>query len=226
MSASPDPDAAAMAAARRIMVDRHIRPADVTNRALIDAMLQTPREAHFPKARRTHAYMGDHAPLGGGRFELDARVLAKMIEELDPAPSDLALVIGSGGGYAAAVLSQLVAAVVALEPDPTLAALAAAAFERDSRDAVAAESGPLAAGCAKHAPYNVILVNGALAVDPPAAWTEQLAEGGRMAVLRRNDSSGRCDILVKSGQAASSRPVFDAAAPLLPGFEPRAEFEF
>lgn len=226
MSATSDPDAAAMAEARRIMVDRHVRPADVTNRALIDAMLQTPREAHFSKARRAQAYLGDHAPLGGGRYELDARIQAKMIEALEPKETELALVIGSGGGYAAAVLSQLVAAVIALEPEEALSAVAAAAFDRDNRDTVVAEIGPLADGCAKHAPYNVILVNGAIEIDPPAPWIEQLVDGGRMALLRRAGASGRCDLLVKSGETASARPIFDATAPLLPGFERPAGFEF
>lgn len=236
---SSDMESAAFEAARVRMVDRQVRPSDVTRPELIDAMLWAPRERFLPKSKRPLAYMGEHVDLGGGRVELDPRTLAKMIEELGPRPDDLALVIGSGGGYAAAVMSRLCAAVVALEEDPALSTAASESFAAIGVDTVINVSGPLAAGWAENGPYNVILVNGAVeagALRPGGALAkvidQQLASGGRLAALNVEGALGWCAVAMKAashgpaGLDWSARRAFDAAAPILPGFAAEKEFVF
>lgn len=219
-------------AARRSMVDGQVRPSDVTRPSLIDAMLWTPRERFVPKSKRSVAYMGEAIDVAPGRVELDPRTLAKMIEAAAPTADDLALVIGSGGGYAAAILSQLCAAVVAVEQDEALAAAGREALTECGVDTVITVVGPHVDGCLKHAPYNLILINGAVSapageIDPLATILQaQLADGGRLATLRRDGPAGRCEVVVKSGETWSARRAFDAASPILAGFEAPARFEF
>lgn len=212
------------------MVDGQVRPSDVTRTDLIDAMLWAPRERFVPKSKRALAYMGEHIELSQARWELDPRVLAKMIETLEPEREDLALVIGSGGGYAAAILSKLCAAVVALESDAALASASAEALREAGCDTVIGVEGPLAAGAPAHAPYNLVLVNGAVARDPMTVFADvvasQVADAGRLVCLRLEQGVGRCEILVKSGSSVSARRAFDASAPTLPGFEAAPTFEF
>lgn len=110
------------AAAREVMVDRQVRPADVTLYPIIDAMLAVPREEFVPEALRPVAYFGDHVPLAAGRVLLDPRVFGKLLDGLNIGPSDLVLDVGCGMGYSSAVIARMAEAVVALEEDPALAA--------------------------------------------------------------------------------------------------------
>ncbi len=219
-------ESASYADARRVMVDRHVRPADVTRLDVIDAFLATPRELFFPKSKRALAYAGDTVQVAEGRFELDPRTFAKMLQALEPEGSDLALVVGSGGGYAAAVMTRLVSTVVALESDDDLATACEAALAKLEAEAAIIARGPLAAGWPEYQPYNAILVYGGVAGAPPAAVTDQLAEGGRIVAISMDGPLGRCLLGVKSGGAMGYRPVFDAAAPILPGLERPKGFEF
>lgn len=221
------------AEARRRMVDGQIRPSDVTRKDLIDAMLWAPREKFVPKSKRGVAYAEDLIEVAPGRWELDPRTLAKMISELAPKPDDLALVIGAGGGYAAAVLSRLCAAVVTLEEDEALASSAAEALRECGVDTVITGEGGHAEGCAQHAPYNLILVNGAVpagsggAMDPlESIVSGQLSEGGKLAVLRNAGAAGWCEVIVRGADAWGGRRAFEATAPVLRGFEPASGFKF
>ncbi|MEO1329620.1 MAG: protein-L-isoaspartate O-methyltransferase [Pseudomonadota bacterium] len=219
-------DFAAQEAVRRTMVDCQVRPSDVTDPALVDAMLWAPREAFAPKSKRAQAYMGEHLEIAPGRFELDPRTFAKLADLAEPGPEDLALVVGAGMGYAAAVLSRLVAAVIALEEDPALVASMRATLEALEVPNVIVVEGPLAEGCAAHAPYNLVFVNGGSATSAPDGLVSQLADGGRLTQVRMRDAVGRGEICRKSGGALGARSAFDAAAPILPGFEAVREFEF
>ncbi|MEL6316560.1 MAG: protein-L-isoaspartate O-methyltransferase [Pseudomonadota bacterium] len=221
-----DGGAAALETARRTMVDCQVRPSDVTDVALIDAMLETPRELFLPKSRRAVAYIGEHIDLGDGRVELDPRILAKMIDAARPGPDDLAMVLGSGAGYAAAVLSRLCPAVVAVEPSDALRAVAEAGFAAAGADNVISVAAPMAEGCAKHAPYNVVFVNGAVTVDIPEGIKAQLADGGRMSFVRMRGVIGRCEVLRRDGDAFGVRAAFDATAPALPEFVGAQQFVF
>ena len=86
------------AAAREAMVDRQVRPSDVTRYPIIDALLRVPREDYVPPAMRPVAYLGEHVPLAPGRVLLDPRVFSKMLDAVDIGPADLVLDVGCGMG--------------------------------------------------------------------------------------------------------------------------------
>lgn len=212
-------------AARRAMVDCQVRPSDVTRFAIIDAMLWAPRERFVPRAQRPVAYADAHIPLGSGRALLDARTFAKMLDAAAIGRDDLVLDVGSGLGYSAVVAARMAAAVVALEADEALTAQLQAALTEFEVDNVVAETGPLTEGAPQSGPYDVILVEGAVS-GPPAALLDQLKPGGRLVAIVQDGAFGQARLFVRTENGFSSRRLFDAAAPLLPGFEPREAFQF
>lgn len=216
------------ALARRNMVDGQLRPNRVTNTALLAALGELPRERFLPDAVRSVAYADEDVPLGGGRYLMEPMVLARLIQTLQPQPEDKALVVGAARGYGAALLARLVKTVTALESDPALAA----AGEQTARDlgltGVQWTTGKLEQGVAGSAPYDVILIEGAVRQVPQALF-DQLAEGGRLAVTISGAASGAmgvAQIFVKDGGVTSGRPLFEAGTPLLPGFASPPRFTF
>ena len=213
-------------AARLNMVESQLRTNRVTDRRLLDAFETVPRELFVPEPLRGIAYIDEDLALGGGRFVMEPRVLARLLQAAEPGPEDVALDLGCGSGYATAILSQLVATVVALEDDATLAAAANRALGSLEIDNAVVVEGRLAGGYPKQAPYNVILLNGAVAEVPPAI-ADQLAEGGRLVtVVRAGPGLGRATLMRRDGGVVSSRVLYDAALPVLPGFEAEPGFVF
>ena len=211
------------AARRTMMVDTQVRPSDVTKFPIIDAMLSVPREAFVPREKRDMAYVGENIDLGGGRVVLEPRTLAKMLDALDPANSDLALVVGAGLGYSAAVLARIAEAVIAVEDDAERADEAQTVLSDLGADNVVMHLGPLAQGAAEHGPYDVILVDGGVA-HLPAALTDQLKDGGRIAVLFMEGALGTVRIGYKIDGVVTWRHAFNAGAPVMPGFEAHSAF--
>lgn len=212
-------------AARTAMVDRQVRPADVTDYAIIEAMLWAPRERFAPMAQREVAYAGEHMPLGKGRVALDCRTFAKMLEAADVGPDDLVLDLAPGLGYSTAVLGRLAAAVIGIEPDETMAQSASQALGELGVDNAVVTEGDPAAGDADHGPFDVILVNGAVE-RAPDALLGQLKDGGRMVAIWREGALGRCCVTRRSGDSFTTRRVFDADAPVVAGFETPEAFVF
>jgi protein-L-isoaspartate(D-aspartate) O-methyltransferase len=217
------------AAARTAMVDTQVRPSDVTRLAIIQAMLAVPREDFVPAALRPVAYLGEHVPLAPGRVLLDPRVFAKMIDALDLGPSDRVLDVGCGLGYSAAVIARLAGTVVALEEEPALAREAAGRLSGQGTQNATVAEGPLAAGLAGQGPYDAIILEGAVETLPEAI-AEQLAPGGRIVALCVEGQAGQVRLGLRpvhgSGQAVGWRRIFDATAPVLPGFARTKAFEF
>ena len=213
------------AAAREAMVDRQVRPSDVTLYPIIEAMLDVPREDFVPAALRPVAYVGEHVPIAPGRVLLDPRVFAKLLDGLNVGPTDLVLDLGCGYGYSAVVLARMAEAVVAVEEDPGMAAEAEALLARHSVDNAVVQAGPLAAGVPEHGPFDVILLEGAIEVLP-ASLAEQLKPGGRIAAIFAEGAGGKARIGISTGAGIVWRRLFDAAAPVLPGFEGSKAFEF
>lgn len=211
------------AARRTMMVDTQVRPSDVTKYPIIEAMLAVPREAFVPGSRREAAYVGGNLEIAPGRVMLEARTLAKMLDALDIQPTDLVLDVGSGLGYSAAVIARMAEAVVALEEDEALAGQAQARLSAAGADSAAVVTGPLAAGAAKHGPYDVIVIEGA-AETVPEAILAQLKEGGRIGCLFMEGALGVCRIGHKIDGAVTWRFAFNATAPVLPGFAVRKTF--
>ncbi len=215
------------ALARRNMVESQLRPNRVTNAALLAAIGELPRERFLPEALRSVAYADDDVPLGGGRYLMEPMVLARLIQTLQPQADDRALVVGAGRGYGAALLARLVKAVTAVESDPALTAAAEQIAKDIGLDGIQWVAGKLEQGAPGSAPYDVILIEGAVRQIPQAIF-DQLAEGGRLAVTVSGapGAMGVAQLFVKDGGVTSGRPLFDAGTPLLPGFAPPPRFTF
>jgi protein-L-isoaspartate(D-aspartate) O-methyltransferase len=213
------------AIARRNMVDCQIKPNRVTEPRLLAAMGAVPREAFVPSNLRGVAYLDEALPVAQGRYLITPMVLARLLQEAEIQPTDVVLHVGCGTGYGAAIASRLAATVVGLESDAALAETAAETLAAQGCDSVVVEQGPLAEGCAKHAPYDVIVVEGEIDFLPDAL-ANQLAEGGRLVAVLRENGVGEATIWVKRNGRIGRRALFDAAAPLLPGFERVPGFVF
>jgi protein-L-isoaspartate(D-aspartate) O-methyltransferase len=211
------------------MVDSQIRPSDVTDRRIPRAMLEVPRELFVPASAQATAYIDDQVRVAGGsgsagpRFLLAPRVLAKLIQNLDIAETDTVLDIGCATGYSAAILSRLAKTVVAVETDPVLAGQAAAALKSAGISGVAVHAGPLAVGYPTRAPFDAILINGAVP-EAPANLLDQLKDGGRLAAVLVSNGVGRATLWRRYGTHFDHRALFDASAAPLPGFEKPAVF--
>ncbi|MEI9805111.1 MAG: protein-L-isoaspartate O-methyltransferase [Pseudolabrys sp.] len=210
-------------AARRHMVDGQVRPADVTDLRVISAMLEIPRERFVPPASAALAYLDIDLPVGAGRCLLKPMVLAKLINAADIAATDRVLIVGCATGYTAAILARIAGHVIALEQDSSLAIAATAALA--SQPNVAVVTGPLVAGSPQNGPYDVILLEGATEVEPQALCT-QLKEGGRLVCVLGTPPGAKAMLYSRAGVELGGRPIFDAAAALLPGFAKTREFAF
>ncbi len=208
---------------RTVMVDTQVRPSDVTKFPIIAAMLAIPREVYVPSARREAAYVGENLTIAPGRVMLEPRTLAKMLDVLDLQPHETVLDLGCGFGYSSAVLAQLAQAVVAVEEDAEIAHEAQATLSGQGVDNAAVIVGPLAAGAAKHGPYDVIILQGAVEVMPEALLA-QLREGGRIAALFMDGALGVVRIGHKRSGVVTWRDAFNAAAPVLAGFQRKRGF--
>jgi protein-L-isoaspartate(D-aspartate) O-methyltransferase len=202
---------------RVMMVDTQVRPSDVTKFPIIAAMLAVPREVYVPARMREAAYIGENVNIGAGRVLLEARTLAKMLDALDIQPHELVLDLGCGLGYSTAIIAKLADAVMAVEADEALAAEAQRTLSAEGVDNAAVITGPLAAGAAKHGPYDVITVQGGVEVVPQAI-IDQLKDGGRIACVFMTGALGEARVGYKSGGNVTWRAVFNASAPVVPGF--------
>jgi protein-L-isoaspartate(D-aspartate) O-methyltransferase len=215
-------------AARLNMVENQIRPSAVTDEAVLEAFLAVPRERFAPPPLQRIAYVDERLPLGGGRWLLPPMVLARLMQLAEIGKDDVVLDIGCGNGYAAAVLARLARQVIAIDSDRRLVEQAVARLRELGAGNVLAVEAPLAEGYPARAPYDVVIIEGG-ATYLPEAVARQLAEGGRLVTIMGKDGNGvgHAVLMSKSAGVLSRRPpVFDAAAPLLPGFERSPSFQF
>lgn len=213
------------AQARRMMVDGQLRTYDVTDAALLAAFDAVPREAFVAPGHEPFAYADRDVPAAadGSRQVLAPMVLARLIQALVVRPGCRVLDVAGGLGYAAAILSRLGADVRGLEGEDLAAEagrrLAAAGYP------VPVHAGPFDQGLAGDAPYDAILVNGAVETRPDALIA-QLGEGGRLACVVGRGRSAKATLFVRGGETVGARGLFDAAAPLLPAFRTEPAFVF
>jgi protein-L-isoaspartate(D-aspartate) O-methyltransferase len=215
-------------AARRMMVDGQVRTSDVTNPGLISAMLDLPRERFVPPEKADLAYLDRDvavADQGYGqapRCLLKPMVFAKLVQAAEIDETHHVLDVGCASGYSTAVLARLARSVVALEEDASLADRASQVLASLGATNVSVVTGPLSQGWPGRAPYDVILLNGASEIIPHGLC-KQLKDGGRLVGVFGDGPAGKAMLYVSDRGEVSGRPVFDAAAPLLPGFaKPRA----
>jgi protein-L-isoaspartate(D-aspartate) O-methyltransferase len=217
--------------ARRMMVDGQIRTNDVTDHALLAAMLETPRERFVPPDKSALAYLDSNIvvsdPSAGAppRCLLRPMVLAKLIQAAGIAASDRVLDVGGATGYGAGILARLAAEVTLLEEHRALAGRATGALAELGLANVTVVTGPLAAGWPARAPYDAIVLEGCTEIAPQALFA-QLNEGGRLVCIQGVGPAAKGMVYRFVAGDVSGRPIFDAAAPLLPGFAAAPAFVF
>lgn len=212
---SPVPD---FAAARAAMVENQLRPQGVTDPAVLSAMGGVPREKFLPSGTRPLAYVDRSVLIAEGRFLAAPAVLGSLLTQMMAVPGQKALVVGAGSGYSAEVLKAMGLLVTALESSPKLASLA----RGHDIDVV---EGPLKEGWAKAAPYDQILIDGAVEYLPDEIIA-QLAEGGRLGTALADRGITRLIVGRKAGGAFGYLSLSDAGVPALPGFARPRVFTF
>ncbi len=212
-------------AARKAMVDSQLRPNRLTDDRIAEAMLALPREQFLPKALAGVAYVDEDIPLGDGRYVMEPMVLARLLQVAEIGPEDTILHVGCGTGYASAVMAMLAGTVVALESDEALVARATDLLAEQQVANAAVVTGDLAAGLADQGPYDLVLIEGAVA-EVPQALIDQIAEGGRLLAVVRGKGVGVVNLYRRENGVVGHRELFDAATPILPGFEARKSFVF
>ncbi len=207
---------------RRAMVSNQLRTTAVNDPRVVAAMAAVPRERFVPFEYAPIAYIDRAIRLAGSRALNPPMATGRLLTEAHPAPGDRALVVGAATGYAAALLARLVTSVVALEEDAELIATARNASLPAN---VRTVQGALAEGWSEDAPYDLILIDGA--VDHvPQAIIDQLADGGRLATGIADRGVTRLAIGRRAGKAFGLTAFADAETVMLPGFAQPAGFSF
>ena len=215
-------------ALRQRMVDHQLRPSEVTDHKLIRAFETTPRENFVAPADRPFAYGDKELEVSEGaarRLMMPPVQIARMLQALRLDPNSVVMILGCGTGYSAAIAAQLAGSVVAVEEDDAMVT----AGERRLRDlgidnAVFVQA-KLVEGYPSEAPYDAILIDGAIEILPDAL-VAQLRAGGPLAVIERQNAVSRAMLYERVGTEAAKWPLFEAWAAILPGFEKKPEFVF
>lgn len=212
-------------ALRRRMVESQLRTNKITDDAVLDAMGEVPRELFVPRALKSIAYLDEDLQIAPGRYLLEPMVLGRLLHLAEVKPSDQAMVIGCGNGYSAAVLARLANSVVAVESDAALAPKAQELLAELGATNVSLARSPLTAGYPQKAPYDVILLDGAVH-EIPETIAGQLSLGGRLVAVLQADGPGRAILATRTEAGLSQRVVFDCSVPSLPGFAKAPSFVF
>ncbi len=217
--------------ARHNMVESQIRPNDVTDRRLIDAVSQIPREQFVPASMKDLAYMDEEIVFSAAskdsarRFMLTPMTFAKLVQAAEIKSTDIVLDVGCATGYSTAILARLAESVVGLESETGLVDRANGLLSELEIDNAAIVMGPLAEGYPSEGPYDVILVNGAVA-ELSQDLTQQLKEDGKLVAILLEGPVNRCHIYRNESGILTGRPLFDIPASRLGEFDSEPEFVF
>ena len=206
--------------ARQHMVDGQVRPSDVTDLRIIDAMLEVPREAFVPQSQRALAYLDLDLDVSEGisakRFLIKPVVTAKMLQAAEIMATDKVLVTGC---------ARLAGQVTATESDPEQAAKARDVLAELGLGNVTFQAAAAAEGFPGNAPYDVIVLDGATEIVPERLYA-QLGDGGRLVGVFAITKPPRAMMVTRSHSDFGNRALFDATAPVLPGLERLPAFVF
>ena len=213
------------AAARDAMVDSQVRPNKVIDPRIVGAMRTIPREAFLPPSLRVWAYADDDVKLGGGRVMMSPMVTARLLQGASVRLGERVLLIGAGTGYTAALLDACGARVTALEEDAALLAIAGSALAEWAPGTNLVQ-GALAAGWAAAAPYDLVMIEGAVE-SLPAGILSQIDPNGRLVMVRAAPGEVARAVMGRpSGGSLSFVPLFDCAVAVLPAMRQAPAFVF
>jgi protein-L-isoaspartate(D-aspartate) O-methyltransferase len=205
-------------AARATMIDSQLRPQGVNNRAVSEAIGRVAREAFVAPEARPLAYSDRAVSIGSGRLMSSATVLGLLLTEIAPVAGERALIVGCGTGYSAAILQAMSVQVLGLESDGALAAQARS-------NGIEVVEGPLKNGWKKRAPYDFILIDGAIGYIPDAI-IEQLTPSGRLGTSLMERGVARLVVGRRAGSGFGLHSLADYGAAALPGFVKPRGFTF
>ena len=211
------------AEARRRMVENQLKPNRITDPRLLAAMGAVPRERFVPPTLRNVAYVDEDLPLGDGRFLIEPLALAKLIQAARIGPEEVALVIGDATGYAAAVVARLAGTVILLVGEAQEAAALDRLLPEVGADNLMVQVGDPRDGLPSQAPFDVILVVGAVRAVP-RTLLDQLAPGGRLVTVLADGRPGEVTVFERTPHGVGRRVVDDAMVPELPAFRPPPVF--
>ena len=211
---------------RRAMVDNQLRTYDITQQSVLAAMEQVEREAFVPAKVQPIAYADRVVAFeGSDRFMLSPMLLGKLLQSAQIGPHDRILDVGCGSGYSTLVLSHLSRQVSAIEQEPVLVEQTRKALKAAGQSHIAVFREYLSGDGHKHGPYDVIIVEGGIEVQP-VHLLDLLAEGGRLVAVDLSDGAGQIVRYVKNAHGCGCVRVASAQAPLLSAFRKREVFVF
>jgi len=212
---------------RRFMVESQLRTNKVTNDALIMAFENTAKENFIDENQSELAYIDEDLMLPSGRFILEPMVFARLVQALELKPTDAVLDIGATTGYSTTILSKLAQSVVGIESDANHAEKAQENLTANDVDNAVIINARHTEGLPKEAPYNAILINGAIE-EVPEQLLSQLSEDGRLVAIIREKASmpGRAVKYVRAGNGFAHTTLFDAQTPILEEFSKEKPFSF
>jgi protein-L-isoaspartate(D-aspartate) O-methyltransferase len=208
---------------RNAMVASQLRTSAVNDPRVVAAMAQVERERFLPASAAAFAYADAMVELPGGRRHNNPLATGRLLTEARVRPGDKVLLVGAAGGYSAALLAKLAREVVALEVEPTLVALASSALSGIAN--VELVEGPLQDGWAAGAPYDLIVVDGAIEAVP-AALVDQARPGARIATGIVDRGITRLATGERAVSGFGLADFADCACTLLPGFAVPKSFTF
>src|SRR3569832_1291237 len=216
---------AVFATQRFNMVEPQDSTNDVTDTRHHQVMNTVARERFVPAARRATAYADVPVEVAPGRFLLDPRTFAKLVQLASLKGADTVLDVACGTGYSSVVIGRIVRSVVALEQDADLVRIACEMVPAFGATIVTVVQGGLTEGFKAKAPYDVIFINGAVEAVPDSLL-DQLAEGGRLVAVLQAGAQGHANLFIKDKVCVGRRPDFDATVPVLGGFRKVVGFVF
>ncbi len=207
------------AKARLQMVETQLLPREVTDKAILEAMLDVPRERFLSDARAGLAYsdMRHDLPGASKRVLPAPEAFARLAQLGNISADDVVLDVACGTGYSTAVLARVASAVVALEDDPDLATSADSILTALETGNAAVLPGPLADGVPSEAPFDVIVIEGAIEREPESLL-RQLKEGGRLVTGMAHGRTAVATLFIRADGTVTRNEAFDISLPRLPAF--------
>ena len=210
---------------RKAMVESQLMTSGVLEARVLNAMGSVPREEFLDKARKNIAYFDMAHKLDGpaGRYLAAPVAFGKLIELAEIGDDDIVLDVACGSGYSTAVIAQLANSVVAIETDEAMVAQANQILARLDIGNAAVIKAPLKRGAPAEAPFDVVIIEGAVGAVPRALF-DQLRVGGRLVALFGDDASATAVLHVKGEDEIARVEAFNAALPPLSELFPEPAF--